>query len=259
MDALARDAYEHFGRIDTWVNNAGLSVYGTTEQLTIEEIDRVIQVDLLGTIYGVKAVLPAMKAQGEGTIINVGSVASVRAVALQAPYSAAKHGIKGFIEALRLELARDRPGINVTLILPASINTPFFRHARSGMGVNARPIPPVYEPGLVAEAIVFAAEHPRRDIFIGGAAKLFDLMERFSPSFTDWYHLQGDKIFKTQMSDHPDSGPGNLFQPPPERGSIGGEFGAEARPSPYTRIFELHPGLKPLALGAAAAGAVALW
>lgn len=259
MERLAREAHAHFGRIDTWVNNAGLSVYGTAEQLTVEEIDRIIQVDLLGTIYGVKAALPALRAQGEGTIINVSSVAGVRGVALQAPYSAAKHGIKGFTEALRLELARDLPGVRVTLILPASINTPFFRHARTKSGVNARPIPPVYEPGLVADAIVLAAESPRRDIFVGGAAKMFDVMERVSPSLTDWYHLQGDNIFKTQMGDRPDGGPGNLMQPPEEPGAVAGEYGPEVRPSPYTRAFEFYPGLKPLALGVTALGAVALW
>jgi NAD(P)-dependent dehydrogenase (short-subunit alcohol dehydrogenase family) len=179
---LAREAIERFGRIDTWVNNAAASEYATIEEMTVEEIERQIQVILMSQIYGMKAALPHLKRQGQGTIINNASGLAKRSVPLQGAYCAAKHGIKGFTDTLRMELEHERSGVNVTLLMPSSINTPLFDHARSKLGVEPMPIPPVYEPRVVAEAILFAAEHPRRDIVVGGAGKMLDVMERISPS-----------------------------------------------------------------------------
>ena len=259
VERLAQQAIGRLGRIDTWVNNAAVSEYALFEQMTIEEIDRLIQVDLLGPMNGVKAVLPHMKRQGGGTIINVSSVVGERAVALQSVYCAAKHGIKGFTEALRLELEREQSGIQVTLILPGSINTPFFNHARSKMGVKPMPFPPAYDPHVVAEAIVFAAEHPRRDIYVGGAGKMLALMEQISPSLLDRLMLQGDTVFKLQQTDEPDDGRDALFQPGNGRGSATGDFGHMTRStSLYTRYLELYPNRKRALLAAAAVGAVAL-
>ncbi|MDQ3871771.1 MAG: SDR family oxidoreductase, partial [Chloroflexota bacterium] len=204
VEQLAARAVERFGRVDTWVNNAAVSEYATVEQMTIEEVDRIVQVNLLGQVYGVKAVLPHLVRQGEGTIINVGSALSERAIPLQSVYVATKHAIRGFTDALRLELLKDHPGINVTMIEPSSINTPLFNLARSKMGVKPLPIPPIYEPRVVAEAIAFAAEHPRRTIVVGGSGKFMTLMDRLSPELVDWYMLQGDRMWKNQQTDQPD-------------------------------------------------------
>ena len=263
VNRLAHSAVDRFGRIDTWVNNAGISTYGTVEQMTVEEIDRVIRVNLMGVIHGVKAVLPHLKRQGHGTIINVASALGERSVPLQAAYCASKHGVKGFTEALRLELDHERSGISVTLVLPSSINTPLFSHARSRMGVKPRPIPPIYEPRVVAEAILFAAEHPRRDIVVGGGGKLLTVMERVSPSLVDWYMLQGGRMFKQQQTSQPDEGRDNLILPSngtgSESGSTTGEFGQESHAaSPLTRYLELHPNRKRVLFGAALVGAAAL-
>ena len=259
VSRLADEAVRRFGRIDTWVNNAAVSEYATVEQLAVDEIDRMVQVNLLGTIYGVKAALPVMIRQGGGTIINVASVLGERAVPLQSIYCATKHGVKGFTEALRMELAHDRTGVNVTLILPAAINTPYYTQARSRMGVRPNIVPPVYEPGAVAEAILFAAEHYRRDIYIGSAAKTLAAAEKLSPWLMDQVMLMGGFMFKQQQSHRPDSGrPSNLFEPVRTPGEAEGEFTPRARPvSLYTRWFELHPARKGLLL-AVAAGAVAL-
>jgi short-subunit dehydrogenase len=257
VERLANGALERFGRIDTWVDNAGVSAYAYFEDLTVEEIDRLIQVDLMGQIYGTKAVLPHMRRQRSGTIINVASEVGVRSVPLQSIYCAAKHGIKGFTEALRMELDHERSGINLTLILPGSTNTPFFDHARSKLGVEPSPPPPVYQPEAVAEAIVFAAESPRRDIFIGLPAKRYDLLERFSPWLTDRMMLMGGKAFESQKTDRPDNGRDSLFAPWNDPGSVHGEFPARSS-SWYTRVFEHHPSLKVAAFGAAALGAIAL-
>jgi short-subunit dehydrogenase len=256
VERLAHGAIEKFGRIDTWVNNAAVSVYANFEDMTVEEIDRIVQVDLLGQIYGTKAALPHMRRQGGGTIINVASEVGVRSVPLQSIYCASKHGVKGFTEAVRMELKREKTGIELTLILPGSTNTRFFDHARSKMGVKPAPPPPVYEPEAVADAILFAAEHPRRDIFIGFPAKKAELMERVSPWLADRYMLAGGNAFKVQQTDEPDGGRDNLFAPWDDPSSVHGEY--RGRPSSwYTRLFEYHPTMKVVAVGAAL-GAIAL-
>jgi NAD(P)-dependent dehydrogenase (short-subunit alcohol dehydrogenase family) len=256
---LARQAAERFGRIDTWVNNAGVSAYATVEELTVAEIERVIQVNLLGEIYGMKAALPYLKRQRHGTIINVASALAERAVPLQAAYCASKHGIKGFTEALRLELAREQSGITVTLIEPSSINTPLFTHARSKMGVEPMPIPPIYEPRVVAEAILFAAEHPRRTIVAGGAGKVMTILQRISPVLLDRYMLQGDRMVKAQRTDRPDDGRNNLDAPMPGSGRTTGDFGEQAKAvSPYTRSLEQYPNRVRALLGAGLVGLIAV-
>ena len=224
VQRLAERAVEAFGRIDTWVNGAAVSVYGTVEQLTDEEMRRVVEVALLGTMYGARAALPHLRRSG-GTLIDIASVAGRRAVPLQAPYSAAKHGIVGFDEALRVELARDAPNVGVTTILPYGINTPFFNHARSKLGVLPQPTPPAYAPEAVAEAIAWAAEHRTREIVVGGAAKGALLMQRLSPSLVDRALALGDMGFKLQMSGRPDDGVDSLFSPAPGPYAVHGEFG----------------------------------
>jgi NAD(P)-dependent dehydrogenase (short-subunit alcohol dehydrogenase family) len=256
VERLASEAVERFGRIDTWVNNAAVSMYATVEQMRAEEIDRLIQVILMGQIYGMKAALPVMKRQGQGTIINVASALAERSVPLQSAYCAAKHGIKGFTESLRLELEQQGSGIQVTLIMPSSINTPLFNHARSKMRVKPQPIPPIYEPRVVGEAILFVAEHPRRDIVVGGAGKFMTVMERISPPLLDKYMLQGNRAFKQQKTDQPTNNHDNLFEPVEETGSTTGDFSHQAKSvSLYTRHLEQYPNRKRLLMAAALVGA----
>ncbi len=225
VDRLAQEAMNRFGRIDTWVNNAAASVYATVEEMTIEEIERQIQVILVSQLYGMKAALPHLKRQGQGTIINNASGLAKRSVPLQGPYCAAKHGIKGFTDTLRMELEHERSGITVTLLMPSSVNTPFFGHARSRLGVRPMPIPPAYEPEVVAEAILFAAEHPRRDIVVGSAGKMLEVMERISPSLLDRLMLARGAMFELQKTHRPDDGRDNLFEPVGGTGSTTGDFG----------------------------------
>jgi short-subunit dehydrogenase len=247
--AIGQQAIERFGRIDTWVNNAAVSIYATVEQLQPDEMRRLIEVNLLGVMYGSRVAVQLMRSRGGGTIINVGSVLSDRAVPLQSAYSASKHGIAGFSEALRLELQQDDTGIDVVLIQPSSINTPFFTWARSRFGVKPQPIPPVYEPTAVAEVIAYAAEHGGREIVVGGAGKLLSVGQWLSPSLVDRYLLQGRRGFRQQLTEEPDDRIDNLFQPSVGRGSTTGDFEGSTRPdSLYTRIFELHPIRKRLGL-----------
>jgi short-subunit dehydrogenase len=258
LQRVADQAAGHFGRIDTWINGAAVATYGTVEQTTIDEIRRIIEVDLLGTLYGIKAALPYLRQTG-GTLINISSVTGERAVPLLAAYSAAKHGIVGFSEALRMELDRDQAGVSVTTILPYGINTPFFNHARSKLGVLPRPTPPAYEPAAVAEAIVWAAEHPTREIVVGGAAKGVLLLQRLSPALLDRLMTMGGLAFKMQQSTRPDDGVDNLFAPAPGDYAVRGEFDGITLPgNGYTRTFEFHPMRQRLAVAGVLVALVAV-
>ena len=238
---VADRAVTQFGRIDTWINNAGVAAYGTVEQSAVDEMRRVVEVDLLGTIYGTKAALPHLRQSG-GTLINVASVAGRLPVPLLAAYSAAKHGVMGFSDALRMELDHEKAGVSVTTILPYGINTPFFNHARSRLGVLPRPTPPAYPPSAVAEAIVWAAEHPTREIVVGGAGKSAMLMRRFSPALVDKVMTLGGLAFRMQKSNRPDDGVDNLFAPMPNSGAVEGDYGKETvLGNGYARTFEFHP------------------
>jgi NADP-dependent 3-hydroxy acid dehydrogenase YdfG len=249
VESAAAQTVERFGRIDTWVNNAAVSIYATIDQLTVEEVWRVTQVNYLGQVHGVKAALPRMRASGGGTIINVGSALSERAVPLQSAYVAAKHAIKGFTEALRVEMERDGSGINVVLIEPSSMNTPLFDHARSKMGVRPVPIPPIYEPRVTARAIVYAATNPVAVIAAGGASKMFSVAERLNPRLLDWWQLRGDSGARQQQGTERDAGQDNLYEATPGPGAVTGRFGTSSKSgSAYTEIFELHPERKSTAL-----------
>jgi hypothetical protein len=191
-----------------------------------------------------------MKARSEGTIINVASVLGKRSVAYQSVYSAAKHGVKGFSGAVRLELAHANSGVHLTVIYPSSMNTPLFHHARSKLGVNPQPIPPVYPPETVANAIVFAAQRARREIVVGGGGKMLEIVERISPALADRILLMDDLVFKQQKSKEPDNARDNLFEPWSEPGSSTGGYGDMTRSfSFYTRFLALYPN-RVRALGA---------
>jgi short-subunit dehydrogenase len=259
VEELAQRAMDRFGRIDTWVNNAAVSIYAPVEQLEPAEMERLVSVNLLGQMYGAKAAIPRMRAQGGGTIINVGSALSERAVPLQSAYVATKHGVQGFSEALRLEQMHDESGIEVVLILPSSINTPLFNVARSKLGVQPMPVPPVYEPRVVAEAICQAAEHGGREIVVGGWGKLLTVGQWLSPTLLDRYMLQGGRMWKQQMTNRPDDAADNLFDPSTGPGSTTGDFGTDAKStSLYTTYFELHPNRKRVAIGAVVLAFLAL-
>jgi len=169
MKLLADRAVAALGRIDTWAHVAAVSVYATFEQTKPEEFRRVVEVNLLGQVNGAQAALPHLKKNG-GALIHVSSIEAKVSVPFNAAYAASKHGVAGFIDALRLELRREGAPVSVTQILPAGINTPLFDHALTRLGVEPRPPAPVYQPELVARAIVYAAEHPVRAYFDAGVA-----------------------------------------------------------------------------------------
>ena len=252
VDALGQKAMERFGRIDTWVNNAAVSIYATVEELSAEEMERPVRVNLLSQMYGCKVAVSHMKPRRSGTIVNIGSALSERAIPLQSAYVATKHGVQGFSEALRLELQHEDAGIDVVVILPSSINTPLFNFARSKLGVQPMPVPPVYEPRVVANAICHAAENGGREIVAGGWGKLLILMQRISPTVLDRYMLHNGRAVQDQKTTRPDDQRDNLFEASTGPGSTTGEFGEGSKSSSvYTSLFELHPNAKRVVLGVA--------
>jgi short-subunit dehydrogenase len=259
VERLAQRAVDRFGRIDTWVNNAAVSIYAPADQLEPAEMERLIAVNLLGTMYGARAAIPHLRAQGGGTIINVGSALSDRAVPLQSAYVASKHGIAGFSEALRLEMEHEGTDIDVVLIMPSSMNTPLFNFARSKLGIQPMPVPPVYEPRVVAEAILHAAQHGGREIVVGGWGKLLTIAQWLSPSLLDRYMLQGGRAWKQQVTRQPDDARDNLFDASSGPGSTTGEFGEGSKStSVYTSQLELHPQRKRVATAVLIVGLLAL-
>jgi NAD(P)-dependent dehydrogenase (short-subunit alcohol dehydrogenase family) len=247
VERLATAAIEAYGALDTWVNNAGVSFYGRLAEVAIEDMRQLFEVNFWGTVYGSRAALPHLRTSG-GALINIGSITSDRAIPLQGAYSAAKHAVKGFTDALRMELEEEKAPISVTLIKPSAIDTPYFQHAKNYMAVNPKPPAPVYAPELVANAILRAAEYPVRDITIGGGGRLMSAVGIALPRLTDFYMERS--MFSSQRSDEPaEPRTGNLYQSSGGEAKERGEYrGLVRRSSLYTQT-ALSPAKALLAAG----------
>ena len=184
VEAIAAVAIERFGGFDTWVNNAGQTIYGQLQEVSDADHERLMQVNFWGTVYGSLVAARTLKTRG-GTLVNVGSVGSDFAFPLQGMYSASKHAIRGFTDALRMELEQEGAPMTVTLIKPASIDSPLPQRARNYMDHEPKLPPPVYRPREVALAIVKAATSANRDIYVGGAAKAISLTAAVAPRLFD--------------------------------------------------------------------------
>lgn len=243
---VAEQAAEAFGGIDTWVNNAAVTVYGAFAQIPVDEFRRVVDVVLMGHVHGAKAALPYLRESG-GALIGVASVTSQLPLPLQTPYVASKWALKGFYDTLRLEQERECGGVQVSLIMPSAVDTPLFQNARSHLGVEPGPIPPVYEPGLVADAILYAAAHPVRELTVGAGAALAAL-RRLWPRAADL--VMQRLAFREQFTREPElpTSPNNLWSPVPGPGAVHGGFRALSF-DPYTWL-RLHPAVGRGALAA---------
>jgi NAD(P)-dependent dehydrogenase (short-subunit alcohol dehydrogenase family) len=249
---VADAAAERYGRLDTWVHLAAVSIFALFDETTPEEFRRVVEIDLVGQAYGAMAALPHIKREGRGALVHVTSVVARRAVPLQGAYCAAKHGVDGLLESLRVELEREGWPIGVTNVMPAAINTPFFDKARTKLGVKPKGFPPMYGPGVVADSILYAAEKAPRDIVAGGAAKGMILGQRLSPRLMDAIMVRGG--FGTQMTDEPkpENAPDGLFEPLEDRNRTDGDFDGQTFSSSLVTWLDTHPAVKRGALAGTA-------
>ena len=213
VDRLAERAVAEYGHLDGWVNNAAVALFAPLPEAPLADLRRVVEVNLLGYLYGVRAAIPRMRGSGGGVVVNNASVLGVVTVPTMGAYTIAKHGVLALSATLRQDLRQaGDTGISVCTCLPASIDTPFYRHAANYTGRLPRPVPPVYPPDVAARAIVGLLRRPRRQAYAGGAGRLLAAQWRLLPGVTEWMltHYAG----RTQFADRPAPvGPGNVFEP----------------------------------------------
>jgi NAD(P)-dependent dehydrogenase (short-subunit alcohol dehydrogenase family) len=256
VKAVADRAVQEYGRLDTWVHLAAVGLFATFEETTPEEFRRVIDVNLMGQVYGAMAALPHIKREGGGALIHVSSMGAKRSIPLQSAYCASKHSIDGFLESLRVELRRENLPISVTQVMPATINTPFFDKARTKLGVKPVAPPPIYQPGIVSEAILHVAENPARDLVVGGAAKAVILSQALSPRLVDvLLRVRGFEVHYTGEP-KPEDASDNLFEPIDGYNTVEGSFRDRAHPRSLYNWLQLHPTVKRGAVAGMAIGAL---
>jgi len=247
INRLAHTAIEQHGRIDTWINNAGVSIYGRLDDVPSADSRRLFETNFWGVVNGSLAAVKRMRDEG-GAIINVGSTLSDRAIPLQGMYCASKHAVKGFTDSLRMELESEGAPISITLVKPASVDTPYAEHARNYIGVKPENPGPIYSPDAVAETILYCSENAVRDVFVGGAAKAISAISELAPRTTD-VMMEKMLIYAQQAEGPPDNTTEGLYASRDsslsERGSYDGYV---AETSIYTKA-SLHP----VATGAAIA------
>lgn len=239
VERIADEAIAVYGGFDTWVNNAGVTVFGTIERIAMEDHRRLFETNFWGLVHGSIVAARHLRERG-GTIINIGSALSDRSIPLQGMYSASKHAVKGFTDAFRMELEHDDAPIATVLIKPASIATRYVEHGKNYLEEEPRLPPPVYAPEVVAEAILHCAVHPRRDLHVGSASRMFAFMEHVAPRVTD--HVMEWTLYRAQSTGEADQHEGDVLHGP--RGTRAETRGGHARfvrhSSHYTRA-KTHP------------------
>ncbi|TWT13234.1 SDR family oxidoreductase [Planomicrobium sp. CPCC 101079] len=202
VNKIAETAIEQFGRFDTWVNDAAVTIFGHMMDVTIEDMKRMFDTNFWGVVYGMRAAVRHYKERGvPGAIVNVGSLYGDRGVVLQSTYSAAKFAVHGMTENLRMEMEKEKAPVSISLIHAGRIDTPYNEHARSYTEKQPAHIGMVYTPEVVAEAILYCAAHPKRDMYVGAQAKMTALLGRGAPRFTD--KLMEVLIYPTQLANRP--------------------------------------------------------
>jgi short-subunit dehydrogenase len=232
VENIGRRAFQELGGFDTWVNNAGLGLYGRSEDVPLADQRRLFDINFWGVVHGCRTAMPHLKQRG-GALINIGSIVSDRASPLLAIYSASKHAVKGYTDAIRMELEEEGRPVAVTLVKPAAINTPFIEHAGNYMEADPEFPPPVYAPEVVARAILRCAERPTREITVGGAGRMITAMGTLAPRLTDKY--MESTMFDQQKSDRPARGIDALYEPQRDGRRRGPSRRVTFKRSAYTR------------------------
>ena len=259
LDRVAAAAVDAFGGIDTWVNNAGISIYGKLTEVPMEDKKRLFDVNFWGVVNGCRTAVRHMRERG-GVIVNIGSIVSDQAIPLQGIYSASKHAVQGYTNALRMELEHDGLPIAVSLVKPSAIDTPYLEHARNYMDAAPSFPPPVYAPEVVARTILRCAEKPVRDITVGGGGRMMTLMGAFAPRATDRYfehamfEQQKDYEGRNRTMD-------SLYAPKRDGRTTGPYDGHVMQSSAYTRaaLSDVSRALPWIAAAAVIAASIRRW
>lgn len=228
VENAAAQVEEKFGAIDVWVNNAMTSVFSPIKKMTPDDFKRVTEVTYLGYVYGTLAALKRMLPRDRGVILQVGSALAYRGIPLQAAYCASKHAIQGFCDSLRCELIHDKSNVRMTMIQMPAMNTPQFGWVKSRLPHKAQPVPPIYEPEVAAEAVVYASHHARREIYVGLPTVEAIVGDKIAPGLLD--HYLGRNGFASQQYDGAEDRqrPDNLWQPVPGDHGAHGNFDRRA-------------------------------
>ncbi|MBA2684710.1 MAG: SDR family oxidoreductase [Gemmatimonadaceae bacterium] len=235
---LAATAIREFGRVDTWVNNAGVSIYGLLEEVSIADARRLFDTNYWGMVQGSLVALQYLKSSG-GALINVGSELSETVIPLQGHYNASKHALKGFTETLRIELEKEKAPVSVTLVEPSAIDTPYPEHAKSYMDVEPTHQPPVYAPEIVANAILHCASHSHRTVRVGAGAKAFTLIEKVVPAFGD--RIKVASTFEGSRTDEPARDEDTLFDARPGDPRVRGNYKGHVMKQSWSTAATLRP------------------
>ena len=256
VEQAAAEVERAFGPIDIWVNNAMASVFSPIMEMTPDDYRRVTEVTYLGYVWGTLAALRRMKPRDRGAIVQVGSALAYRGIPLQSAYCAAKHAVQGFHDSLRSELIHDGSRVRVVMVQMPALNTPQFRWVKSRLPRKAQPVPPIFQPEVAAEAIVWAAYSGRREINVGWPTSKAVIGNNFLPGYGDEYLAKHG--YDAQMIDEPEDPdrPNNLYAPVPGDAGAHGVFDDRSRP--VSIELELNKRRGWLAAGAAFA-AVSLW
>jgi len=253
-EGIAAFALERFGRIDTWVNNAGVLVFGRLEELGEADMRALFETNFWGVVHGSLVAVRHLKANG-GALVNVGSLESDRGLPLQGIYAASKHAVKGFTDVLRMELQAEGAPVSVTLVKPGTIATPMPEHARTYGEHEPRFPPPHYSPEEAARTILAAAERPARVAYVGGAARMFGIFTAVAPRAADWVGRQF--LLPGQISDRPVTPTDNLQAGRAEGRAHGERINGAGRASLYS-VAARNPVATVAVAGGIAAGAFLL-
>jgi NAD(P)-dependent dehydrogenase (short-subunit alcohol dehydrogenase family) len=259
VDRAADEVAARWGRIDTWVNDAMVSVFSPVSEMKPEEYRRVTEVNYLGTVYGTLAALRHMRSAGAGTIIQIGSALVYRSIPLQSAYCASKAAIRGFTDSLRCELWHEKSRIRVTMLQLPAVNTPQFDVVRSRLPRQPKPVPPIYQPELIARAVLRAAQQPRRELWLAPSAIKAIVSQRLIPGLLDRY--LGRIGYDAQQTAEPvaPGRPDNVFQPLPGDRGAHGRFDRRARRRSAEVAARLHlRGLAAAGVGLALLGSLAV-
>ncbi|MFF8935430.1 SDR family oxidoreductase [Streptomyces paradoxus] len=245
VEDLARRAVREFGRIDVWVNNAAVNAFGRFEDVPLEDFRKVLDVNVMGCVYGTRAALPVMREQGSGTLINISSIVGAVAQPYSHPYGMSKHAVRALGSGLRQQLRVEGvKGIDVCTVLPATIDTPHFQQAANYTGHKVVAMPPVYTPERVADAVVALVRRPRREVVVGPAGRALVRQTRMAPALAE--RAMARQTDRTHL-DHDEDAPathGALHVPAPGEGAVHGGWGGRRRTA-----------LRRVALATALAGA----